>query len=93
MAWPHHEEATALAASLRDRPADRFAHFDLRDDNILLAADGRILCIAITGEQAPALVRRAARSAYAVLRKPVPPLDLAATIARARGASVLRAQS
>jgi hypothetical protein len=41
--WPHREEAAALAASLRDRPADRFAHFDLRDDNILLAADGRTL--------------------------------------------------
>jgi hypothetical protein len=41
--WPHREEAAALAASLRDRPADRFAHFDLRDDNILLAADGRAL--------------------------------------------------
>jgi hypothetical protein len=41
--WPHRDEAAALAASLRDLPADRFAHFDLRDDNILLVADGRTL--------------------------------------------------
>ena len=41
--WPHHAEAAALAASLRDLPAERFAHFDLRDDNVLLARDGRTL--------------------------------------------------
>lgn len=41
--WPHRDEAAALAASLRDLPADRFAHFDLRDDNVLLVADGRTL--------------------------------------------------
>jgi hypothetical protein len=41
--WPHREEAAALAAGLRDLPADRFVHCDLRDDNILFAADGRTL--------------------------------------------------
>jgi hypothetical protein len=41
--WPHHEEAATLAASLATRPADHFVHADLRDDNILLAEDGRTL--------------------------------------------------
>jgi hypothetical protein len=42
--WPHHDEATALAASLADLPDNRhFVHADLRDDNILFAADGRSL--------------------------------------------------
>jgi hypothetical protein len=41
--WPHHREAAGLAASLADLPADRFVHADLRDDNILLATDGRTL--------------------------------------------------
>jgi hypothetical protein len=42
--WPHHTEAAALAAGMADLPhADRFAHSDLRDDNILFAVDGRTL--------------------------------------------------
>ena len=41
--WPHHEEAAALARSMSILPADRFAHCDLRDDNILLCDDGRTL--------------------------------------------------
>jgi aminoglycoside phosphotransferase (APT) family kinase protein len=41
--WPHHDEAAALAASLATRPAEHFVHGDLRDDNILLAEDGRTL--------------------------------------------------
>lgn len=42
-AWPHHAEAAALAAAFGELPAERFVHADLRDDNILLAADGRTL--------------------------------------------------
>ncbi len=41
--WPHRDEAAALAASLAALPADHLVHADLRDDNILLAADGRTL--------------------------------------------------
>jgi aminoglycoside phosphotransferase (APT) family kinase protein len=42
--WPHRDEAAALAARLPDlAEADRFVHCDLRDDNILLARDGRTL--------------------------------------------------
>ncbi len=42
--WPHHAEAAALAASLPSIPGnDRFVHADLRDDNVLLAEDGRTL--------------------------------------------------
>jgi aminoglycoside phosphotransferase (APT) family kinase protein len=41
--WPHREEAAALAASLVSLPAGHLVHADLRDDNILLAADGRTL--------------------------------------------------
>ncbi|MCX6395615.1 MAG: hypothetical protein NTV23_03945 [Propionibacteriales bacterium] len=41
--WPHHDEAAALAARLGTLPADHFVHADLRDDNILFAADGRTL--------------------------------------------------
>lgn len=41
--WPHRVEAAELAASLADLPADHLVHADLRDDNILLAADGRTL--------------------------------------------------
>ncbi|RYE75792.1 MAG: hypothetical protein EOO74_09480, partial [Myxococcales bacterium] len=41
--WPHLTESAALARSLSDVPADRFVHADLRDDNILLADDGRTL--------------------------------------------------
>jgi len=41
--WPHRDEAAALAASLASRPAEHFVHGDLRDDNILLAQDGRTL--------------------------------------------------
>lgn len=42
--WPHREEAAALAQALPAvAGADRFVHFDLRDDNILLARDGRAL--------------------------------------------------
>lgn len=41
--WPHRDEAAALAATLTDLPADHLVHADLRDDNILLATDGRTL--------------------------------------------------
>jgi hypothetical protein len=42
--WPHHADAAALAASMATVPdSDRFAHCDLRDDNILFADDGRTL--------------------------------------------------
>jgi Phosphotransferase enzyme family len=41
--WPHHDEAAALARSMSTRPAEHFVHCDLRDDNILLAGDGRTL--------------------------------------------------
>lgn len=42
--WPHRDEAAALAARCPELPgSDRFLHSDLRDDNILLAADGRAL--------------------------------------------------
>lgn len=42
--WPHHDEASALARSLADLPDNQhFVHADLRDDNILLTADGRAL--------------------------------------------------
>ncbi|MFL6061901.1 MAG: phosphotransferase [Marmoricola sp.] len=41
--WPHRAEAAALAATLSDLPADHLVHADLRDDNILLAEDGRTL--------------------------------------------------
>jgi hypothetical protein len=41
--WPHRDEAVALAARLVDLPADHLVHADLRDDNILLAVDGRTL--------------------------------------------------
>ena len=40
---PHLDEAAELAAAFAGLPADRFAHSDLRDDNILLAPDGRTL--------------------------------------------------
>ncbi len=42
--WPHLDEAEALALSYRDVPGqDRFVHFDARDDNFIIAADGRAL--------------------------------------------------
>ena len=42
--WPHRDEAASLAALLASLPdSDRFAHSDLRDDNILFAEDGRTL--------------------------------------------------
>lgn len=42
--WPHHSEASSLAAEFPALPdSDRFVHSDLRDDNILLTADGRTL--------------------------------------------------
>ncbi|HET6166850.1 MAG TPA: hypothetical protein VFE07_08480 [Marmoricola sp.] len=41
--WPHRDESAALAASLVSLPADHLVHADLRDDNILLADDGRTL--------------------------------------------------
>jgi hypothetical protein len=41
--WPHRDESAALATSLAALPADHLVHADLRDDNILLAADGRTL--------------------------------------------------
>lgn len=41
--WPHRDEAAALAAAIADVPADHFVHCDLRDDNVLLADDGRTL--------------------------------------------------
>ncbi len=41
--WPHHGEAAELASRLADVPGGAFVHADLRDDNILFAADGRTL--------------------------------------------------
>jgi len=41
--WPHHAEASALARAVAELPDRHFAHCDLRDDNILLATDGRTL--------------------------------------------------
>ncbi|HEX2895503.1 MAG TPA: hypothetical protein VHO29_15990 [Marmoricola sp.] len=41
--WPHRDEAAALAASLTSLAADHLVHADLRDDNVLLADDGRTL--------------------------------------------------
>jgi hypothetical protein len=42
--WPHRDEAAALAASMANLAgSDHFVHCDLRDDNILLADDGRTL--------------------------------------------------
>jgi hypothetical protein len=42
--WPHRDEAAELAARMATlRGADRFAHCDLRDDNVLLVEDGRAL--------------------------------------------------
>jgi len=42
--WPHRDEAAALAALMPSLPdSGRFAHSDLRDDNILFATDGRTL--------------------------------------------------
>ncbi len=42
--WPHHAEVSALNAGVPHVPdSDRFVHADLRDDNVLLAADGRTL--------------------------------------------------
>lgn len=56
----------------------------------ILDHDARVICIAVTGENVPKLMQRAAVSAYALLRKPVPPSDLCATIARARSSVALR---
>jgi hypothetical protein len=41
--WPHRDEAASLATVLASLPAGHLVHADLRDDNILLAADGRTL--------------------------------------------------
>lgn len=41
--WPHRDEAADLARALASLPADHLVHADLRDDNILLADDGRTL--------------------------------------------------
>ena len=41
---PHRDEAAALARAFAELPADRFVHADLRDDNILLTADGALAC-------------------------------------------------
>lgn len=42
--WPHLEEARALAHSYADLPdAEHLIHADARDDNFILAADGRTL--------------------------------------------------
>jgi hypothetical protein len=41
--WPHRDESAALAGVLASLPADHLVHADLRDDNVLLAADGRTL--------------------------------------------------
>lgn len=43
-AWPHLDEAAQLAATFLEIPdQDRFVHFDARDDNFLITADGRAL--------------------------------------------------
>jgi DNA-binding NtrC family response regulator len=58
---------------------------DLIDD--LLSIDPGLTIIAVSGHSVPALMRKvASRGAYACMVKPVPPRDLVATIARARGA-------
>lgn len=41
--WPHRDEAAELATVLATLPTDHLVHADLRDDNILLADDGRTL--------------------------------------------------
>jgi hypothetical protein len=42
--WPHHADAAALARACTDvAEAHRFLHADLRDDNVLLCADGRTM--------------------------------------------------
>lgn len=42
--WPHLREADELARSFAELPgADRFVHTDARDDNVILAEDGRTL--------------------------------------------------
>ena len=41
--WPHLADAAALAREFAALPMVHFAHSDLRDDNILLADDGRNL--------------------------------------------------
>ncbi len=57
---------------------------ELIDD--LLARDPPIAVIAVSGHSVPTLMGKvAARGAYACMEKPVPPRDLVATIARARG--------
>jgi Ser/Thr protein kinase RdoA (MazF antagonist) len=42
-AWPHREEAAALAAAYAELPDRAFCHSDLRDDNVLLLRDGSAL--------------------------------------------------
>jgi hypothetical protein len=42
-AWPHLDEVTALARELPGLPGGAFVHGDVRDDNLMLTADGRVL--------------------------------------------------
>ena len=52
---PHLAEASALAARLAQIPATSLAHGDLRDDNLLVCADGAVLaCDWTTPSLAPA---------------------------------------
>jgi CheY-like chemotaxis protein len=53
--------------------------------------DRRIVFIAISGDDAEDMFRRAAARAERCLRKPIDPLELVRTIARARGKAIARA--
>lgn len=89
---------SALEA-LREGPVD-VCVVDLvmpgRDGAATIAAIVRerphVVCIAISGQDVPELIRRIAASSYAVLRKPVPPEQLLLTVARARSTPALIAR-
>jgi CheY-like chemotaxis protein len=59
----------------------------------IVAQHPAMVCIAVSGQDVPDLVRRVAVAAFAVLRKPVSPLDLVMTVARARSSTVLLARA
>ncbi len=43
VAWPRLGELTTLARALPDLPGGAFVHGDIRDDNLMLTGDGRVL--------------------------------------------------
>lgn len=51
----------------------------------IVERDRSVACIGVSGHDAPVLFRRAARHTVSFLRKPVPPSELARSIALARG--------